>query len=90
MCVYPGMTTPKYSSASRMRVERRPFAATARRTQAVFAYMRVSSATWSLRDRAVWSRLPASPTLATSARSIAMWMSSSVAADSKCPASISP
>src|ERR1700730_13836239 len=44
-----------------------------------------SVATWSLRERAVWSLPPTSPTSSVSRRSIAMWMSSSPSANGNEP-----
>ena len=48
-----------------------------------------SSATWSLRERAVWSFAPAAPIFAVSRRSIARWISSSESSKRKRPESIS-
>ena len=55
-----------------------------------FAASRVSVATWSLRERPVCRRLPASPMRRVSSPSIAMWMSSSSMRNGNVPASISP
>src|SRR3954469_22426635 len=44
-----------------------------------------SVATWSLRERAVCSRPPTGPAISVRRRSIAMWMSSSSAANGKLP-----
>ena len=52
-------------------------------------YIRKSRATWSLRLRAVWSRLPASPMRAVRRASTFMWMSSLSAVNSTFPASMS-
>ena len=52
-------------------------------------YMRKSRATWSFRDRAVWSRFPASPMRAVSSASTFMWMSSLSAVNVTFPASMS-
>ena len=41
----------------------------------------MSVATWSLRERAVWSLPPTGPAISVSRRSIAMWMSSSSASE---------
>ena len=49
----------------------------------------MSVATWSLRERPVWSLPPTGPTISVSRRSIAMWMSSSESSKEKVPASIS-
>src|SRR5688572_14583793 len=43
--------------------------------------MAMSVATWSLRERAVWSLPPTGPTISVSRRSTAMWMSSSPASN---------
>ena len=51
--------------------------------------MATSVATWSLRERAVWSLPPTGPTISVSRRSIAMWMSSSSGWTSNVSASIS-
>ena len=50
---------------------------------------RRSVITWSLRERPVWSFLPASPMRRVSADSMFMWTSSSAGFHSKLPASIS-
>ena len=52
-------------------------------------YIRKSRATWSLRERAVWSRLPASPMRAVSRASTFIWISSLSAVNSTFPASMS-
>ena len=48
-----------------------------------------SVATWSLRERPVWSLPPTGPTISVSRRSTAMWMSSSSSRKSNSPASSS-
>ncbi len=52
-------------------------------------YSAVSVATWSLRERAVWSLPPSGPRISVTRRSIAMWMSSSPSANSNSPRSSS-
>ena len=52
-------------------------------------YRRRSSATWSLRLRAVWSRPPASPIFSIRRHSMCMWMSSSAASQRRAPRAIS-
>ena len=47
-------------------------------------------ATWSFRLRAVWSLAPTSPASSVTRRSMAMWMSSSLAARTNSPRSNSP
>ena len=49
----------------------------------------MSVATWSLRERAVWSLPPTGPAISVSRRSIAMWMSSSSSRNGKEPDSSS-
>ena len=49
----------------------------------------MSVATWSLRERAVWSRPAAAPIFSCSRRSMFMWMSSSSGRHGKLPDSIS-
>ena len=49
----------------------------------------MSVATWSLRERAVWSLPPTGPTISVRRRSIAMWMSSSAGWNSNVPRSSS-
>ena len=48
-----------------------------------------SVATWSLRERAVWSLPPTGPTISVSRRSTAMWMSSSSSSNRNDPPSSS-
>ena len=48
-----------------------------------------SVATWSFRERAVWSFPPTGPMISVSRRSIAMWMSSSSSSTTKLSLSIS-
>ena len=60
-----------------------------RSPQRCLANRRVSVATWSLRLRPVCRRAPASPTRSMSARSTAMWMSSSFTSKANSPASMS-
>ncbi len=45
----------------------------------------MSVATWSLRERAVWSLPPTGPASSVTRRSIAMWMSSSPSANGNVP-----
>ena len=54
-----------------------------------FTYRRVSTATWSFRDRAVCSRLPASPMRWVSMASMFIWMSSLSMENSTLPSSMS-
>ena len=49
-----------------------------------------SVATWSLRERPVWSLPPSGPTISVSRRSIAMWMSSSASSKGNSPPSARP
>ena len=64
-------------------------AARAARRAPPSAWARVNSArsvaTWSLRERAVWSLPPTGPTIAVSRRSTAMWMSTSSGSNGKLP-----
>ena len=52
-------------------------------------YIATSVATWSLRERAVWSFPPTGPAISVSRRSIAMWMSSSSSRNGKLPSASS-
>ena len=61
-----------------------PSAAPSRRTKS-----RSAVATWSLRLRPVWSLAPASPASSVTRRSIAVWMSSSVGANTNVPSASS-
>ena len=87
--VKPGMTV----SASRSAMS--TTAPCSRRTAATIpsvssrSMRRRSVTTWSLRERPVWSFLPASPMRRVSADSMFMWTSSSAGFHSKLPASIS-
>ena len=54
------------------------------------SHSRTSVATWSLRDRAVCSRLPASPTSSVRRFSMARWTSSSASFHANSPRPISP
>ena len=53
------------------------------------ANIAMSVATWSLRERAVWSFPPTAPTISVSRRSTAMWMSSSESRKANSPSSSS-
>ena len=72
------------SRASSKRISRSMTSVTSR-----FMYICISSATWSLRLRAVCRRAPASPIFSVRAASTFMWMSSSSVWNWKVPASIS-
>lgn len=86
----PGKTTPSLSHAAPIRASRICKFACMRSWASAFAASRVSVATWSLRERPVCRRLPASPMRRVSSPSIAMWMSSSSIWKGNDPASISP
>ncbi len=89
-CVKPGMTVSAFRSARSMNAAR----SAARRPDspsiASRSQSRRSVATWSLRERAVCRRLPASPARAISRFSMLRWTSSKSRDQTNAPRSISP
>ena len=68
--VYPGSTVSVYSLAMAQMALANSAVAPMISSSWVRRYIRTSSATWSFRLRAVWSRLPASPIRAVSSASM--------------------
>ena len=86
-CVYPGITAPRCSSARCSSVPRSASDASTRRSDArPWRTCACRVATWSLRERAVCSRAPASPMREVSSRSTAMCTSSSAGSQANAPA----
>ncbi len=83
------MTVSVCCSATSHSAETRSFAWSTVRSILSARYMRMSSATWSLRLRAVCSFLPAVPMRAVSVASTKVWMSSQVMSISSAPDSMS-
>src|SRR6185312_8819112 len=89
-CVKPGMRVSAWRSARSRRPTRTARAAARISSIAARSQRRMSVATWSLRERAVCRRLPASPTRSVSLASMLRWTSSRSMDQGKRPASTSP
>ncbi len=76
MCVNPGMIVAACSSARSSSARRSAVSCAVSASIAPRSHSRMSVATWSLRERPVCSRLPASPTRSVSRRSMLRWTSS--------------
>ena len=89
MWVKPGITVAACSSARSRNAAISPFSASATRRNSFFTHSRKSTATWSLRERAVCSLPAAGPISSASRASTFMWMSSSFSEKANLPLSIS-
>src|SRR5260221_1520542 len=85
-CVKPGISVSAWVEARSSRTWRRPRRMAVSASISARSHRRMSGATWSLRERAVCSRLPASPASSVSRYSILEWTSSRSSDHSKRPA----